>query len=124
MRIRHIAAAGAAAAALTLGASLPAFADGPQEATGTLKPREAKVKLYEQPKFKGRYAVFTHSVANLRAQGCDHSGSAKNPGKRTVIFYQHANYTGARLSLAPGESEPHFGDHAGMGDGPGALHFR
>lgn len=123
MRISHI-AAGAAAAALVLGASLPAFADSSQEAVGTLKPREAKVKLYEQPNFKGKSVVITHNVANLSVHGLDYSGSTKNPGKRTVTFYQHAGYTGTHFSLAPGKREAHFGDHAGMNDGPGSLRFR
>ncbi|MEE4417752.1 beta/gamma crystallin-related protein [Streptomyces bugieae] len=123
MRISHL-AAGAVAAALALGSSLPAFADSSQEAGGPLKPREAKVKLYEQPNFKGRYGVITRSMANLRANGWDHSGSATNPGKRTVTFYQHTGYNGARFSLAPGEKEPHFGNHPHMSDGPGSLHFR
>ncbi|MEW1748240.1 beta/gamma crystallin-related protein [Streptomyces angustmyceticus] len=75
-----------------------------QEAAGTSKPRKAKVQLYEQPKCKGRYAVFTHSVADLRANGWEHSGSARNPGKR-ITCYERINYGGARFSLAPGESE-------------------
>jgi len=75
-----------------------------QEAAGTSKPRKAKVQLYGQPKCKGRYAVFTHSVADLRANGWEHSGSARNPGKR-ITCYERINYGGARFSLAPGEAE-------------------
>ncbi|MBM4791841.1 hypothetical protein HXP44_07185 [Streptomyces sioyaensis] len=122
MRIRRTAVAGAAAAALTLVAALPASADG-AAAAGPLKAGKAKVKIFEQPKFQGRYTVLTHGVRNLPAAGWEHIGSAKNTGKRTATFYEHAGYHGARFSLAPGESEPDFGD-VGMGDKTGSLMFR
>ncbi|WP_432142527.1 beta/gamma crystallin-related protein [Streptomyces sp. bgisy084] len=123
MRISHLAAAGAAAA-LTLACALPASADGPLAAAGPLKADRAKVKVFEDPKFHGKYTVFTRSVPNLPARGVDRIGSAKNTGKRTVTFYQHINHSGAHFSLKPGESEPHFGDHSGMFDKAGSLYFR
>ncbi len=122
MRIRRLVAAGAAAAALTLGAALPAFADGSQEDAGTPKAGRAKVELYKRAEFKGGHATFTRSVSNLPAHGWDYIGSTKNLGKRTVVFYQHSNYGGARFSLAPGEKLAHMGD-TGMSS-PGAFHFR
>ncbi|MFD9210205.1 hypothetical protein ACFVZM_28485 [Streptomyces sioyaensis] len=78
MRIRRTVAAGAAAAALTLFAALPASADGPA-ASGPLNAGNAgkakvKVKIFEQPKFQGRYTVLTHGVRNLPAAGWDHVG--------------------------------------------------
>ncbi|WP_327700816.1 beta/gamma crystallin-related protein [Streptomyces decoyicus] len=122
MRISHLAAVGAAAAALTLASALPASADGPA-AAGPLKADRAKVVVFEQPKFKGKRTTFTHSVPNLPALGLDDIGSAKNTGKRTVTFYRHINYSGAKFSLGPGKAEPHFGDHSGMSSGAGSLHF-
>ncbi|TJZ54543.1 hypothetical protein FCH28_15675 [Streptomyces piniterrae] len=111
MRIGHLAATGAAAAALTLGAALPASADGHPDLAAA-KPNP-KVKVFERPMFQGRNATFTRNVRNLPPRGWDGIGSAKNKGNRTVTFYQHANYGGARFSLAPGEAEPHLGDHDG-----------
>lgn len=57
---------------------------------------------------------------NLPAAGLDHLGSAKNTGKRTATFYEHTNYHGARFSLAPGESQAHFGN-VGMSDKTGSV---
>ncbi|MGA4881513.1 beta/gamma crystallin-related protein [Streptomyces lydicamycinicus] len=122
MRLRHLAAAGAAAAALTLTSVPPASADQPVAAAGPLKADRAKAKVFEDPKYHGKHTVFTRSVPNLPAHGFDRIGSAKNIGKRTVTFYQHINYSGAHFSLKPGESEPHFGNHPAMG--PHSLHFR
>ncbi|MFJ9468243.1 beta/gamma crystallin-related protein [Streptomyces caniferus] len=113
MRIRHLAAAGTAAAALTLGAALPASANDSPAAAGPLKTDRTKVKVFEHPAFQGRYTAFTRKMPNLPAHGWDHIGSARNAGKRTVIFFSGANYRGAHFSLAPGESEPHF-SHRGM----------
>ncbi|MFE1171898.1 beta/gamma crystallin-related protein [Streptomyces sp. NPDC058773] len=123
MRMGRIAAAGAAAAVLTLCSALPASAGAAPADSGTPKPGRAKVTLYQQPDFKGRKTVLTHSVPNLPAAGLDEIGSARNTGKRTAVFYQHTNYHGARFSLAPGESESHFGD-TGMWDKVGALKFK
>ncbi|MEU9482396.1 beta/gamma crystallin-related protein [Streptomyces decoyicus] len=124
MPIRHLAAVGAAAAALTLASALPATADGPAAAAGPLKADRAKVVVFEHPVFKGKRTTFTRSVLNLPALGLDGIGSARNTGKRTVTFYQHINYHGAKFSLKPGESEPYFGNHSGMSSGAGSLHFR
>ncbi|MFC9235140.1 beta/gamma crystallin-related protein [Streptomyces decoyicus] len=124
MRISHLAAAGEAAAAFTLASALPATADGPAAAAGPLKADRAKVAVFEHPAFKGKRTTFTRSVPNLPALGLDGIGSARNTGKRTVTFYEHINYHGAKFSLKPGESEPHFGNHHGMFDRAGSLHFR
>ncbi|MFF4950412.1 hypothetical protein [Streptomyces chattanoogensis] len=121
MRIRHIAAAGAAAAALTLGASLPAFADGSQEAAGTLQARGAKIEVYEGGGFQGKHTVFTHSMPNLGTHGWDFIGSARNTGTRTATFYRGTCYEGARFVLAPGRSAADLGSH-GM-ESPGCLLF-
>ncbi|MEV0373255.1 beta/gamma crystallin-related protein [Streptomyces sp. NPDC050636] len=122
MRIGHIAATGAAAAALTLGAALPASADGHPDLAAA-KPNP-KVQVFEHPKVLGRYATFTRNVPNLPPRGWNRIGSAKNKGNRTVTFYRHTNYKGARFPLAPGEKVRDFGDHNGMHDGPGSLRFR
>ncbi|MFG2095897.1 beta/gamma crystallin-related protein [Streptomyces sp. NPDC048612] len=122
MRIAHLAALGAAAAALTLTSALPAAADGPAAAAGPLKTDRAKVQVFAEPNFQGRYTTFTRSVPNLPAQGIGRIGSARNTGKRTVTFSEHIHYTGARFSLRPGESTSHFGYH-GMFDRTGSLHF-
>ncbi|MEU9117320.1 beta/gamma crystallin-related protein [Streptomyces sp. NPDC048483] len=117
MRISHLATTGAAAAALTLGAALPASADGHPDLAAA-KPNP-KVQVFERPMFQGRHAIFTRSVRNLPARGWDRIGSAKNKGNRTVTFYQHKDYQGARYSLAPGEQQSHLGDH----DDPESLRF-
>ncbi|MEU8679939.1 beta/gamma crystallin-related protein [Streptomyces sp. NPDC048611] len=122
MRIAHLAALGAAAAALTLTSALPASANGPAAAAGPLKTDRAKVTVFTEPKFQGRYTTFTRNMPNLPAQGIDGIGSARNTGKRTVTFYERIHYTGAKFSLKPGESTSHFGDH-GMFDRTGSLHF-
>ena len=49
MRLRHLAAAGAAAAALTLTSVPPASADQPVAAAGPLKADRAKAKVFEDP---------------------------------------------------------------------------
>ncbi|MFE1171896.1 peptidase inhibitor family I36 protein [Streptomyces sp. NPDC058773] len=128
---------GAAVAALTLGVALPASAI---EAQPSAAPSHAvvahhtadlgdfaakrKVKVYQDGGYKNRNTTFTENMRNLKKDGWnDTISSAKNQGKRTVTFYQHAGYTGARFSLAPGESEPHFGD-VGMGDKTSSVKFR
>ncbi|MEU9482398.1 peptidase inhibitor family I36 protein [Streptomyces decoyicus] len=138
MRIRHIAAAGAAAAALTLGAALPAFAGDTQPSAGrshTVAAHDAsdlgalaakrKVKVYQDAKYKNRNTTFTENMWNLKHDGWnDTISSAKNLGKCTVTFYQHSKFHGAKFSLAKGESEPHFGDHPGMSDATSSVKFR
>ncbi|MFG2287567.1 peptidase inhibitor family I36 protein [Streptomyces sp. NPDC048595] len=122
MRIRHIAAAGVAVTALTLGAALPAAADS--HATVADAQRVVKkVKVYQDASYKNRRTTFTHNVKNLKHEGWnDTISSARNLGNRTVTFYQHAGYTGARFSLKPHESEPHFGD-VGMSDSTSSIKF-
>ncbi|MEU5213221.1 peptidase inhibitor family I36 protein [Streptomyces sp. NPDC020742] len=123
MRIRHIAAAGAAAAALTLGAALPASADAHADVAAA-KGRVTKVKVYQDAKFKNRRTTFTHNMRNLKHDGWnDTISSAKNLGNRTVTFYQHAGYTGASFSLKPHHEEAHFGHHSGMSDATSSIEF-
>jgi hypothetical protein len=125
--MRHIVAAGAAAAALSLGAALPAFADdhAPVVAADQSAAAKRKVKVYQDAKYKNRNTTFTENMRNLKKDGWnDTISSAKNLGNRTVTFYQHKNYEGAKFSLAPGEKEPHFGDHAGMSDATSSVKFR
>ncbi|WP_411139359.1 beta/gamma crystallin-related protein [Streptomyces sp. C10] len=117
MPIGRTAAVVAAAAVLTLVSALPASADG-YRAAAPPKAGRAKVTVYTQPMFRGRYTAFTHSMPKLAAGGWDDIGSARNTGKRTAVFYQYANYRGASFSLAPGKSEPHFDSTSG------SLRFR
>ncbi|MGG7575766.1 peptidase inhibitor family I36 protein [Streptomyces sirii] len=122
MRIRHIAAAGTAVTALTLGVALPAAADS--HAGVAANGRVTKVKVWQDAKFENRNTTFTHNVKNLKHEGWnDTISSAKNKGNRTVTFYQHSNYHGAKFSLAKGESEPHFGDHPRMSDATSSIKF-
>ncbi|MGY5130327.1 peptidase inhibitor family I36 protein [Streptomyces nigrescens] len=125
MRIRHIASAGAAAAALTLGVTLPAFADGHASvAADQAAAAKRKVLVFQDAKYKNRSTTFTKSIPKLSKYGWnDTISSAKNKGNRTVKFYQHKNYVGARFSLTKGEKEPHFGDHAGMSDATSSIKF-
>ncbi|MBM4792836.1 hypothetical protein HXP44_12415 [Streptomyces sioyaensis] len=57
------------------------------------------------------------AACQICRHGLDRIGSAKNTGKHTATFYQHAYYSGAKFSLKPGESEPHR-------DGAGSLKFQ
>ncbi|MET8021560.1 peptidase inhibitor family I36 protein [Streptomyces decoyicus] len=138
MRIRHIAVAGAAAAALTLGVALPAFAGDTQPSAGRSHAVAAhdasdlgalaakrKVKVYQDAKYKNRNTTFTHNMRNLKHDGWnDTISSAKNLGKCTVTFFQHKNHEGARFSLTKGEREPHFGAHSHMSDATSSIKFR
>ncbi|WP_405412341.1 beta/gamma crystallin-related protein [Streptomyces decoyicus] len=138
MRIRHIAAAGAATAALTLGVALPASASDAQPSAGRSHAVAAhdvsdlgalaakrKVKVYQDAKYKNRNTTFTENMRNLKHDGWnDTISSAQNQGKCTVVFYQHSNYHGAKFSLAKGEKEPHFGDHPHMSDATSSIKFR
>ncbi|WP_432142525.1 peptidase inhibitor family I36 protein [Streptomyces sp. bgisy084] len=138
MRIRHIAAASTAAAALTLGVALPAFAGDtqtPAEQSHTVAAHDTsdlgalaakrKVKVYQDAKYKNRNTTFTENMRNLKKDGWnDTISSAINQGKCTVTFYQHKAYEGARFSLAKGEREPHFGDHPHMSDATSSIKFR
>ncbi|MFI9076104.1 peptidase inhibitor family I36 protein [Streptomyces sioyaensis] len=125
MRIRHLVAAGAAATALSLGAALPAVADGHASvAADQAAAAKRKVQVFQDAKYKNRNTTFTENMRNLQKDGWnDTISSAKNEGHRTVTFYQHKNYEGARFSLAPGEKEPHFGDHSGMSDATSSIKF-
>lgn len=126
MRMRHIVAAGAAATALSLGAALPALADGHASvAADQAVAAKRKVQVYQDAKYKNRNTTFTENMRNLKKDGWnDTISSAKNKGNRTVTFFQHKNYEGARFSLTPGENEPHFGDHPGMSDATSSVKFR
>ncbi|MEU9117351.1 hypothetical protein AB0D04_37825, partial [Streptomyces sp. NPDC048483] len=60
MRIRHIVSAGAAAAALTLGVTLPAFADGHAAvAADQAAAAKRKVVVFQDAKYKNRSTTFT-----------------------------------------------------------------
>ena len=132
MRIRRIAAAGAAAAALSLGVALPAFAHGHTPAfahghTGVAAPlaKGAKVWVYQDANFQNRRTTFTENMWNLKKDGWDNTiSSAKNVGKRCVTFYSDPYFHGVRLTLAPGDSEAHFGNHKGMSDATSSVKFR
>ncbi|MGW3008013.1 peptidase inhibitor family I36 protein [Streptomyces sp. NPDC001219] len=137
MRIRHIAIAGTAAAALTLGVALPAFAGDTQPSAGrshTVAAQDAsdaaafrakkKVKVWQDASFRNRNTTFTHNMRNLAHDGWnDTISSAKNQGNRKVTFHQKAKYMGASFSLAPGRSEAHFGDHYNMHDATSSISF-
>ncbi|SOE15259.1 Peptidase inhibitor family I36 [Streptomyces sp. 2323.1] len=123
MRIRHIVAAGTAAAALTLGAALPASADAHADVAAT-KGRVTKVKVYQDANFENRNTTFTHNMKNLKHDGWnDTISSAENLGNRTVTFYSDAGYTGASLTLKPHHKEAHFGHHSGMSDATSSVEF-
>ncbi|REK86166.1 hypothetical protein DY245_34045 [Streptomyces inhibens] len=122
MRIRHIAAAGAAAAALSLGAALPALADS--HAGVAPKAAGPNVKVYVDANYQGASTSTRTSLPRLSPYGWnDKISSAKNLGNRTVTFYQHTYYRGAHFSLAPGDREAHFG-HRGLPDSTSSIKFR
>ncbi|MCF3144015.1 peptidase inhibitor family I36 protein [Streptomyces platensis] len=124
MRMRLLAVAGATASALTLGIALPAAADGHADVAAA-KRVVKKVKVWQDAEYTNRNTTFTHNKRNLKNDGWnDTISSAKNLGNRTVTFFQHKNYEGARFSLAPGEKEPHFGDHSHMSDATSSIKFR
>ncbi|MEU8679941.1 hypothetical protein [Streptomyces sp. NPDC048611] len=137
MRIRHIAIAGTAAAALTLGVALPAFAGDTQpsvERSHTVSAQDAsdfgalaakrKVKVWQDAKYKNRNTTFTESMWDLRKDGWDNTiSSAKNLGNRTVTFAAGVKGHGAKFSLAPGDKEAHFG-HRGLPDTTTSVMFR
>ncbi|MGA5267120.1 peptidase inhibitor family I36 protein [Streptomyces lydicamycinicus] len=138
MRIRHIAIAGTAAAALTLGAALPAFAGDTQPPakpshtaaahdTSDLRALAAKrkVQVFQDASYENRRTTFTENMRNLKKDGWnDTISSAINQGKCPVTFYQHKAYVGAGFSLTKGEREPHFGDHPHMSDATSSIKFR
>ncbi|CAL9568912.1 peptidase inhibitor family I36 protein [Streptomyces sp. NPDC101145] len=112
-----------AGAAPSQGSALPAVAEAKAD-TAAAKARVTKVQVFQDAKYKNRNTTFTKNVKNLKDVGWnDTISSAKNKGNRAVTFYQHANYKGARFTLLPGESEPHFGDHSGMHDSTSSIKF-
>ncbi|MFE7311577.1 peptidase inhibitor family I36 protein [Streptomyces sp. NPDC057555] len=122
MRIRHIVAASTAAAALTLGAALPAFADGHADVAAAQRAVR-KVQVFQDANYKNRSTTFTHDVPKLSKYGWnDTISSAKNLGNRTVTFYQHVKYSGASFALAPGGREAHFGNR-GLPDSTSSIKF-
>jgi hypothetical protein len=137
MRIRLIAAAGAAATALALGAALPASANNAQPSAGRSHAVAAhhtaglgalaakrKVKVYQDANFRNRNTTFTENMRNLKKDGWnDTISSAKNQGKCTVKLFQHAKYQGARLTLARGEVEAHTSHTSGMHDSTSSIKF-
>ncbi|MFH8679545.1 peptidase inhibitor family I36 protein [Streptomyces lydicus] len=127
MRIRQIAAAGTAAAALMLGAALPASANSHVSvAAAQAKAKAAKkVEVFQDANFRNRRTHFTKNQPNLKDVGWnDTISSAINQGRRTVTFYTDAYYHGASLSLAPGGKIAHFGDHKHMSDATSSIKFR
>ncbi|CAL9311033.1 peptidase inhibitor family I36 protein [Streptomyces sp. SudanB25_2051] len=119
-----------AGAAPSQGSALPAVAEAKADAAAAkadaaaAKARVTKVQVFQDAKYKNRNTTFTKNVKNLKDVGWnDTISSAKNKGNRAVTFYQHANYKGARFTLLPGESEPHFGDHSGMHDSTSSIKF-
>ncbi|MCL7491518.1 MULTISPECIES: peptidase inhibitor family I36 protein [Streptomyces] len=137
MRIRHIAAAGAVAAALTLGVTLPASAGDAQPSAGRSPVVAAhhaadlgalmakrKVKVYQDANYRNRNTTFTEDMWDLRKDGWnDTISSAINQGHRTVTFYSGVKGHGASFSLAPGDREAHFGNR-GMPDTTTSVMFR
>ncbi|MFD8542480.1 peptidase inhibitor family I36 protein [Streptomyces sp. NPDC059649] len=121
MRIGYLAATGTAVAALSLGAALPAAADGVQANARVPKASGAKVMVYRHANFQGRREVFTRAVPNLAARGWDHVGAVVNQGRRTVVLYTGKNYHGAALSVASGKYVSNAGDR---GLPHGSLRFR
>lgn len=123
MRIRVIAAVGTAAAALSLGAALPAFAHGHTDVAAPLAKGD-QVKVFQDANYKNRNTTFTEDMWDLEKDGWnDTISSAINQGKRKVTFYTGVHFTGARFSLAPGEREPHFGDISNMSDNTTSVKF-
>ncbi|MFJ9468245.1 hypothetical protein [Streptomyces caniferus] len=137
MRIRLIAAAGAAATALALGAALPASASDAQPPAGRSHAVTAhhtaglgalmaskKVKVFQDANYKNRRTTFTESMWDLRKDGWDNTiSSAKNLGHRTVTFASGTKGHGASFSLAPGDREAHFGNR-GLPDTTTSVMFR
>ncbi|MEU4497520.1 beta/gamma crystallin-related protein [Streptomyces sp. NPDC023998] len=121
MRIHLIAAAGAAAAALSLGAALPAFANT-HAGVAAPQAKGAKVQVFQDAKYKNRSTTFTQDMPDLKKVGWDNTiSSAKNQGKRTVSFYSNAHFSGAQLTLAPGQWVAHFGYTRGMSDAASSI---
>ncbi|TXC94644.1 peptidase inhibitor family I36 protein [Streptomyces sp. ISID311] len=125
MRIRHLVTAGAAATVLSLGAALPAFADGHASvAADQAAAAKRKVQIFQDAEYKNRNTTFTHNMKNLKHDGWnDTISSAKNLGNRTVTFYSDAGYTGASFALKPHHKEAHFGHHSGMSDATSSVEF-
>ncbi|MGW8556624.1 peptidase inhibitor family I36 protein [Streptomyces tubercidicus] len=139
MRIRHMAAAGTAAAALTLGVALPASAGNAQQSAGrstavaahplaadlaAAKRCSKKVQVFQDASYENRRTTFTHNRRDLANDGWDNTiSSAINRGNCTVTFYSNASYTGASFSLKKHHKEPHFGDHPGMHDSTSSIEF-
>lgn len=133
MRIRHIAVAGTAAAALTLGAALPAFAGDAEPSPAVAAHHTAdlgalmaskKVKVFQDADYKNRNTTFTEDMWDLSKDGWnDTISSAINQGQRTVTFYSGVKGHGASFSLAPGDREAHFGNR-GMPDTTTSVMFR
>ncbi|MGW1793645.1 peptidase inhibitor family I36 protein [Streptomyces tubercidicus] len=137
MRIRHIAAAGTAAAALTLGVALPASASDAQpsvERSHTVAAHHTaglgalvaskKVQVFQHAVYEGRNTTFTSSKWDLSKDGWDNTiSSAKNLGTRTVTFASDEKGTGAKFSLAGGDREAHFG-YRGLPDTTTSVMFR
>ncbi|AJT65482.1 peptidase inhibitor family I36 protein [Streptomyces chattanoogensis] len=132
MRIRYIAAAGAAAA-LALGASVPAFAEGhagvaPRAAHSVTADHEAfgakrLVVFWEHGGYKGKQGRTDSNLPKLSKYGWnDTISSAQNRGNRTVTFWQDTVYEGATLRLGPGEKEAHFG-YRHFGDKASSISF-
>ncbi|WP_044366948.1 peptidase inhibitor family I36 protein [Streptomyces natalensis] len=123
MRIRLIAAAGAAAAALSLGAALPAFANSHASVAAPLA-KGAKVKVFQDAKYKNRNTTFTENMWNLKHDGWnDTISSAINEGKRAVTFSSEPYFHGAHFSLAPGYRLPATGYRDAYVVGVGSLTF-
>ncbi|MEV6568915.1 peptidase inhibitor family I36 protein [Streptomyces kronopolitis] len=137
MRMRHIAAAGIATAALTLGAALPASASDAQPSAGRSHAVTAhhtagfgalvaakEVQVFQDASYQNRRTTFTEDMWDLSKDGWnDTISSAKNLGTRTVTFYSGVKGTGAHFSLAGGDWEAHFGNR-GMSDTTTSIMFR
>lgn len=120
MRISHLAAVGAAAAAIALVvAALPASADGPQAAAGPLRADRAKGRSLRAPRFQGQAHGLHPQRTELGGSRLGHR-LRQGTGKRTVAFSQHAGYHGAEFALAPSEREPDFRN---VGEPDGSLTF-
>ncbi|GFE19531.1 hypothetical protein Sgleb_75780 [Streptomyces glebosus] len=137
MGIRHMAAAGAAAAALTLGVALPASASDTQPSAGRSHAASAhrtvslgalvankKVRVWEDANYQHANTIFTSSKWDLRKDGWnDTISSAQNLGRRTVTFASGKKGSGASFSLAGGDREAHFGNR-GLPDTTTSVMFR
>ncbi|MFI1161734.1 peptidase inhibitor family I36 protein [Streptomyces sioyaensis] len=137
MRIRHMAAAGTAAAALMLGVALPASASDAQPSAGRSHAVAAhhttdlgalavkrKVKVWKNAEYDSLNTTFTENMRNLKKDGWnDTISSAKNLGNRGVTFYSDAGYTGAHFYLKAHHDEPHFGSQPGMSDATSSIEF-